>query len=63
VDLSYLPAEHLGETETDRKAIFDIYCKADQGDHLVIEMQKNLYYIMIALNSRFEKSYTRSLVF
>ncbi len=30
-DLTYLNNEHLGATQWERKAIFDVYCKNDKG--------------------------------
>ena len=39
-DLSYTSNEHLGATETDRKAIFDLYCVSPQGERFIVEIQK-----------------------
>ncbi|GHV62263.1 hypothetical protein FACS1894195_4000 [Bacteroidia bacterium] len=39
-DISYQPAVQFGETEADRKAIYDVFCINDKGEHLIIEMQK-----------------------
>ncbi len=39
-DLSYKKNEHLGETEFDRKAIFDLYCTGSNGERFIVEMQK-----------------------
>ena len=38
-DVTFLPPEELGTTKDDRKAVFDIYCKTEQGDHVIVEMQ------------------------
>ncbi|MGD1891076.1 MAG: Rpn family recombination-promoting nuclease/putative transposase [Cyclobacteriaceae bacterium] len=38
-DLTYLNTEHLGNTESDRKAIFDLYCENEQGEKFIIELQ------------------------
>ena len=38
--LTYLNSEHLGTTETDRKAVFDVYCENEKGEKFLIEMQK-----------------------
>ncbi|MBR5023757.1 MAG: PD-(D/E)XK nuclease family transposase [Victivallales bacterium] len=38
-DVTFLPPEQLGTTKEDRKAVFDIYCKTEQGDHVIVEMQ------------------------
>lgn len=39
-DLSYKTNEHLGNTEFDRKAIFDLYCIGSNNDRFIVEMQK-----------------------
>ena len=39
-DLTYLKTEHLGMTEVDRKAIFDLYCENDKGEKFIVELQK-----------------------
>lgn len=39
-DLSYSSGERQGLTEIDRKAIFDLYCIGDNGEHFIVEMQK-----------------------
>ena len=38
-DLTYLNTENLGNTETDRKAIFDLYCENERGEKFIIELQ------------------------
>lgn len=38
-NLTYLNAEHMGRTQEDRKAIFDLYCENESGDKLIIEVQ------------------------
>jgi len=38
-DLIYLNNEHLGATQWERKAIFDVYCKNDKGEYFIVEMQ------------------------
>jgi predicted transposase/invertase (TIGR01784 family) len=35
----YLPTEQLGKTEKDRKAIFDVYCKNEKEEPILLEMQ------------------------
>ena len=42
-DLSYTPTEQLGNTEPDRKAIFDLYCTSPSGERFIVEMQKANY--------------------
>ena len=39
-DLTYLNTEHLGEGITDRKAVFDVYCRLADGSRIIVEMQK-----------------------
>lgn len=39
-DLKYLNCEQLGASALERKAIFDVYCRNEQGDRFIIEMQK-----------------------
>jgi predicted transposase/invertase (TIGR01784 family) len=39
-DLSYKRGEYSGYSETDRKAIFDLYCVSSTGEHFIVEMQK-----------------------
>ena len=39
-DVTYLNVEHLGSRELDRKAVFDVYCKNEQGEKFLVEMQK-----------------------
>jgi predicted transposase/invertase (TIGR01784 family) len=34
-----LNTENLGKTETDRKAVFDLYCENEQGEKFIIELQ------------------------
>jgi predicted transposase/invertase (TIGR01784 family) len=38
-DLSYLNNEHLGVTESARKAFFDLYCENERGERFIIELQ------------------------
>ncbi|MFZ4474508.1 MAG: Rpn family recombination-promoting nuclease/putative transposase [Saprospiraceae bacterium] len=39
-DLTYAKHEHLGKTDLDRKAIFDLYCIGENGERFIVEMQK-----------------------
>ena len=38
--LTLLPNEQLGDTKDDRRSVFDVYCENEQGDKIIIEMQK-----------------------
>lgn len=40
-DLTYLKNEHLGAGDTDRKAIFDLYCENERGEKFIVELQKS----------------------
>ena len=37
-DLTYLKSEHLGDSNLDRKAIFDIYCENERGEKFIVEL-------------------------
>jgi predicted transposase/invertase (TIGR01784 family) len=39
-DLEYRSNERMGQTEWDRKAIFDLYCMSAAGERFIVEMQK-----------------------
>ena len=62
--LTLLPAEQLGDTEGDRRSVFDIYCENEKGDKIIIEMQKadqpwfkdrSVYYSSFPIRSQGEK--------
>lgn len=38
-DIKYLNTEYQGDTFVDRRAIFDVYCESEDGDHFIVEMQ------------------------
>ena len=38
--LSFKNPDQLGATESDRRAVFDVYCEAKSGEKLIVEMQK-----------------------
>ena len=40
VDLTFKNNEQLGETDLDRKAIYDIYCENEKGEKFIVELQK-----------------------
>ena len=63
-DLTYLNTENQGKTETDRKAVFDLYCENQQGEKFIIEMQnvsqlyfkdRSLYYATFPLQEQAPK--------
>lgn len=39
-DIAYLPNEQLGEREEEKKVVFDIYCRNQDDDRFIIEMQR-----------------------
>ena len=39
-DITYIPTEQLGIMEDDRKAIFDVLCKTEDGKTVLVEMQR-----------------------
>ena len=40
-DLTYKKTEHLGSSDIDRKAIFDLYCENEKGEKFIVELQKS----------------------
>ena len=40
VDLTFKNSEQLGQTDLDRKAIYDIYCENEKGEKFIVELQK-----------------------
>ncbi len=39
--LTYLKNEHLGRSEEDRRAVFDLYCENERGERFIVEIQKS----------------------
>jgi predicted transposase/invertase (TIGR01784 family) len=39
-ELTFLSTEQLGRNESDRKAIYDIYCENEDGEKFIVELQK-----------------------
>ncbi|NME70621.1 Rpn family recombination-promoting nuclease/putative transposase [Flammeovirga aprica] len=39
-DLTYKSTEHLPKNDTDRKAIYDLYCENDKGEKFIVELQR-----------------------
>lgn len=63
-DLNFLKNEQLSANETDRKAIFDLYCQNDKGEKFIVELQKakqryfkdrSLYYSTFAIQEQAQK--------
>ncbi len=40
-NITFLKTEHLGQTDIDRKAIFDLYCENERGEKFIVEIQKS----------------------
>ena len=38
--LTYLKAEQLGLSESERRAVFDLYCESETGEKFIVELQK-----------------------
>lgn len=64
VDLSFKNNEQLGQTEIDRKAIYDIYCENERGEKFIVELQKakqnffkerTIYYSTFPIREQAEK--------
>lgn len=63
-DLTYKKTEQLGSTDTDRKAIFDLYCENERGEKFIVELQKvkqqffkdrSLYYATFPIQEQAQK--------
>ena len=39
-NLEFKKTEHLGASELDRRAIFDVYCENEKGEKFIVELQK-----------------------
>ncbi len=64
VEIVYLNNEQLGITEYDRRSVFDIHCKDEDGNILIIEIQRgkekffkdrSVYYSTFPIRSQGEK--------
>jgi predicted transposase/invertase (TIGR01784 family) len=64
VDLSFKNTEQLGQTDLDRKAIYDIYCENEKGEKFIVELQKakqnyfkerTIYYSTFPIREQAEK--------
>ena len=64
IDLSFKNTEQLGQTDTDRKAIYDIYCENEKGEKFIVELQKakqnyfkerTIYYSTFPIKEQAEK--------
>jgi predicted transposase/invertase (TIGR01784 family) len=64
VDLNFKNTEQLGQTDADRKAIYDIYCENESGEKFIVELQKakqnyfrerTIYYSTFPIREQAEK--------
>ena len=64
VDLTFKDKDKLGNTEADRKAIYDIYCENNVGEKIIVELQKakqnyfkdrTIYYATFPIQEQAEK--------
>ena len=59
-DLTYLNTEHLGTSEADRKAVFDVYCENENGEEMQRGEQqffkdRSLYYATFPIREQGQK--------
>ena len=39
-DVTFLPTEQLGNSDTNKRLVFDVLCAIQNNDHIIVEMQK-----------------------
>lgn len=63
-ELTYKSTEHLPKNDTDRKAIYDLYCENDKGEKFIVELQRatqkffkdrTIYYSSFPIQEQAEK--------
>jgi len=63
-DLRFKKTDQLGSTDSDRKAIFDLYCENERGEKFIVELQKvkqqffkdrSLYYATFPIQEQAQK--------
>lgn len=63
-ELTYLNVENHGRTESERKAVYDLYCINEKGERFIIEVQnvkqqffkdRSIFYSTFAIQSQAEK--------
>jgi predicted transposase/invertase (TIGR01784 family) len=64
IDLTFKNNEQIGQTDLDRKAIYDIYCENEKGEKFIVELQKakqnyfkerTIYYSTFPIREQAEK--------
>ena len=63
VDVQFLDKEQPGESADDKSLIYDVYCKLENGDHIIVEMQnksqpyfknRSVYYVARSISRQGE---------
>lgn len=63
-NITFLKSEHLGSSDLDRRAIFDLYCENEKGEKFIVELQKSrqnffkdrsVYYATFPIQEQAEK--------
>lgn len=66
VDLTFKNNEQLGESDVNRRAVYDIYCENEKGEKFIVELQKakqnffrerTLYYATFPIREQAEKGF------
>ena len=39
-ELEYAPNEHDGDNDEDKRVVFDLHCRGDNGEYFIVEMQR-----------------------
>jgi len=64
LSIRYLQTEKLGRANTERRAVFDLYCENDQGEKFIVELQRaeqeyfkerSIYYATFAIQEQAQK--------
>ena len=64
IDLTFKNTEQLGQTDADRRAIYDIYCESENSEKFIVELQKakqnyfkerTIYYSTFPIREQAEK--------
>lgn len=64
INLTFKNTEQLGQSESDRKAVYDIYCENERGEKFIVELQKakqnyfrerTIYYSTFPIREQAEK--------
>lgn len=70
IEVDFIPTEHHGFSEEDRKVVFDLACKCKDGSKFIIEMQKGyqkhfreraLYYTTYPINEQGRQAHQKHI--